>query len=137
MESQVSYEEEFVGVRLILERYYRQQEWAVRQIAIDNIRQAKERELFERRRVDLNALNTRSSLVPDLSLIALAWISLWINQNKQKINLFVSFRHYFGELVCQIRTKPAQGRLNLYLLAKLCHIILSINRTLNWSSLHD
>jgi len=75
MEVQLSYAEQIERERQKLERYYRQQEWAVRQIAIDNIRQAKERELFERRRVDLNALNTRSSLVPDLSLIALAWIS--------------------------------------------------------------
>lgn len=75
MEIQLSYAEQIERERQKLERYYRQQEWAVRQIAIDNIRQAKERELFERRRADLNALNTRSSLVPDLNLIALAWIS--------------------------------------------------------------
>lgn len=57
-----------------LEQYYRRQEKAVRMIGIENIRQAKERELFERRRSDLDALNTRASLVPDLLLVGLAWI---------------------------------------------------------------
>lgn len=75
MEIQLSYAEQIERERQKLERYYRQQEWAVHQIAIDNIRQAKEKELFERRRVDLNALHTRSNLVPDLTLVALAWIN--------------------------------------------------------------
>lgn len=76
MEIQLAYAEQIESERQKMERYYRQQEWAVRQIAIENIRQAKERELFERRRVDLNALTTRSNLVPDLNLVALAWVNL-------------------------------------------------------------
>lgn len=75
VEIQLSYAEQIERERQKLERFYRQQEWAVRQIAIDNIRQAKERELFERRRLDLDTLNTRANLVPDLKLISLAWIS--------------------------------------------------------------
>jgi hypothetical protein len=55
-----------------LERYYRQQEWAVSQIAIDSIRRAKRRELLEHRRADLAALDQRLTMVPDLQLIATA-----------------------------------------------------------------
>jgi len=57
-----------------LERYYRQQEWAVSQIAIDDIRRAKRQELQERRRADLAALDRRLTLVPDLAAAGTAVI---------------------------------------------------------------
>ena len=57
-----------------MERYYRQQEGAVAQIAIDNIRLAKQRELLERRHADLAALDRRLTLVPDLSLVGAALV---------------------------------------------------------------
>ena len=57
-------------------RYYRQQEWAVSQIAIDNIREAKRRELLERRREDLVALDRRRTLVPELIEIMMSLL-LW------------------------------------------------------------
>lgn len=60
--------------RVKLEQYYRKQEQAVRMIGIENIRQAKERELFEHRRIDLDALKARANLVPELQLIGLAWV---------------------------------------------------------------
>ncbi len=44
------------------------------QIAIENIRQAKQRELLERRRADLAALDRRLTLVPDLALVGVALI---------------------------------------------------------------
>lgn len=55
-------------------RDYRQQESAVAAIAVDNIRQAKQRELLERRREDLAKLEQRLTLVPDLSLIGVALV---------------------------------------------------------------
>lgn len=57
-----------------LERYYCQQEWAVSQIAIDNIRRAKRQELQERRCADLAALDRRLTLVPDLAAAGTAVI---------------------------------------------------------------
>jgi len=42
-----------------MERYYRQQEGAVAQITIENIRQAKQRELLDRRSRDLVVLEQR------------------------------------------------------------------------------
>jgi len=58
-----------------LERYYRQQESAVGEIAIENIRQAKLRELLERRRADLAALEWQAVLVPELTLVGMAAIA--------------------------------------------------------------
>ena len=59
-----------------MERYYQQQETAVSQIAIENIRQAKQRELLQRRRDDLDALDRRTTLVPDLALVGMAVVGL-------------------------------------------------------------
>jgi hypothetical protein len=71
-EAQLAHAGRLEAEREKLERYYRQQEWAVGQIAIDNIRKAKRRELLERRRADLAALDRRLTLVPDLQSIATA-----------------------------------------------------------------
>ena len=62
--------------RAKMERYYRQQEGAVPQIAIENIRQAKQRELLERRYNDLAALDRRLTLVPDLTLMGVASVAI-------------------------------------------------------------
>jgi hypothetical protein len=43
-------------------------------IAIDNIRQAQQRELLERRREDLAKLKQRLTLVPNLSLSGVALV---------------------------------------------------------------
>ena len=61
--------------RAKMERYYRQQESAVAQIAIENIRQAKQRELLERRHTDLSALDRRLTLVPDLAVVGMALVT--------------------------------------------------------------
>jgi hypothetical protein len=45
---------------------------AVSQIAIENIRQAKQRELLEHRSADLTALDRRETLVPDLVVVGMA-----------------------------------------------------------------
>jgi len=70
-EVQLAHAERLQEERTKIARYYRQQEGAVAQIAIDNIRQAKQRELLERRRADLAALDRRVTLVPDLSLVGM------------------------------------------------------------------
>lgn len=57
-----------------MERYYRQQERAVAQIAIKNIRWAKQRELLEHCCDDLVALDQRLPLVPDVTLVGTAVI---------------------------------------------------------------
>jgi hypothetical protein len=71
-EAQLEHAERLTAEREKIERYYRQQESAVAGIAIDNIRQAKQRELLERRRTDLTALDRRLTLVPDLALVGMA-----------------------------------------------------------------
>ena len=59
-----------------VEKYYREQEGAVKQIAIENIRLAKQRELLERRHTDLKSLDDRRVLVPNLSLIGMAFVAI-------------------------------------------------------------
>ncbi|MCB0191467.1 MAG: DEAD/DEAH box helicase family protein [Anaerolineae bacterium] len=71
-ETQLAHAEKLTTQRSNIERYYKQQEIAVSQIAIENIRQAKHRELLERRHNDLTALDRRQTLVPELSLVGLA-----------------------------------------------------------------
>jgi len=71
-EAQLAHAERLADERKKIERYYCQQEMAVAQIAIENIRQAKQRELLERRRADLAALDHRLTLVPDLALVGMA-----------------------------------------------------------------
>ncbi|MEW6402554.1 MAG: helicase-related protein, partial [Chloroflexota bacterium] len=75
-EAQMGQSERVQGERQKIERYYRQQEAAVAQIAIENIRQGKRRELLERRRVDLKSLDERRLLVPDLTMIGMALVTL-------------------------------------------------------------
>jgi len=71
-EAQLAHAERLAVEQEKLERYYRQQERAVAQIAIENIRQAKQRELLECRRDDLTALSHRRTLVPELVPLGLA-----------------------------------------------------------------
>jgi uncharacterized FlgJ-related protein len=66
--------ERLTSERQKVERYYRQQEQAVAGIAIENIRTAKQRELLERRRADLVALDERVTLVPEMMAIGTAMI---------------------------------------------------------------
>lgn len=73
-EMQLEHSEQIVAEQRKVEQYYRQQEGAVRQIAIENIRQAKQRELLERRHADIGALQKKIQLVPDLKMIGLAFI---------------------------------------------------------------
>jgi hypothetical protein len=65
-EAQLAHAERLRAERETMERYYRQQEGAVAQIAIENIRLAKYHEMLERRQADLAALDRRLTLVPDL-----------------------------------------------------------------------
>jgi hypothetical protein len=71
-ETQLAHAERLSAGREKIECYYRQKESAVAGIAIDNICQAKQRELLERRHDDLVALDRRLTLVPDLSLVGMA-----------------------------------------------------------------
>ena len=73
-EAQLAHAERLAEERKKVERYYCQQEMAVAQIAIENIRQAKQRELLERRRTDLVGMEQGLVLVPDLSLIGMALV---------------------------------------------------------------
>jgi hypothetical protein len=73
-EAQLAHAGRLEAKREKLERCYRQQEWAVSQIAIDNIRRAKWQELQERRRADLATLDRRLTLVPDLAAAGTAVI---------------------------------------------------------------
>ena len=73
-EAQLAHAERLATERRKMDRYYRQQEGAVAQIAIENIRQAKHRELLGRRRDDLAALDRRVILVPDLTPVGIAVI---------------------------------------------------------------
>lgn len=73
-EIQLAHAEQIERERQKLEQFYRQQEIAIRQIGIENIRLGKQKELFERRRADLDALSAKSQLVPDLRLVCMAWI---------------------------------------------------------------
>jgi hypothetical protein len=70
--AQLAHAERLAAEREKMERYYRQQEGVVAQIAIENIRLAKQRELLERRHADLAALDRRMALVPDLALVGAA-----------------------------------------------------------------
>lgn len=63
---QLEHAERLAAEREKIERYYRQQERAVASIAIDNIREAKQQELLDRRRADMASLTRRETLVPDL-----------------------------------------------------------------------
>jgi hypothetical protein len=71
-EMQLVHAERLTAERKKMERFYRQQEGAVGQIAIENIRLAKQRELLERRRSDLFQLDQRMTLVPELKLVGMA-----------------------------------------------------------------
>jgi len=73
-EAQVENAQRLEAERRKVERYYRQQESAVAQIAIDNIRLAKQRELLDRRRADMVLLDRRITLIPQLDLVAAALI---------------------------------------------------------------
>ena len=73
-ELQLEHAERLAAERAKLERYYRQQEQAVAGIAIENIRQAKQREVLERRRTDLDRLNRCQTLVPDIALVGLSML---------------------------------------------------------------
>ena len=73
-EIQLAHADQVERERQKLEQYYHQQEEAIRQIAIENIRLAKQKELFEHRRADLDTLTARTHLMPDLQLAALAWV---------------------------------------------------------------
>lgn len=73
-EIQLEHAEQTNAEQRKIEQYYRQQEGAVRQIAIENIRQAKQRDLLEQRRADIATLQKSIQLVPDLKLIGVAFI---------------------------------------------------------------
>lgn len=73
-ELQLEHAERLAAEREKLSQYYRQQEGAVTGIAIENIRQAKHKELLERRRGDLAELDRKSALVPDLTQIGAAHV---------------------------------------------------------------
>ncbi len=73
-ETQLIHAEKLAQQQEKIQRYYQQQEIAVSQIAIENIRQAKLRELLDRRHKDLSALDRRRTLVPDLELVGVAVI---------------------------------------------------------------
>lgn len=75
-EAQLAHAEQLAVERARIERYYSQQERAVGQIAIENIRQAKQRDLLERRREDLIALERRQTLVPEMTAIGLASLTV-------------------------------------------------------------
>ena len=74
-ELQLEHSEQLDAERHKVEQYYRQQEGAIRQIAIENIRQGKQRELLERRRDDIGMLQRKIQLVPDLRLLGIAFIN--------------------------------------------------------------
>jgi len=70
-----------LGEQLARERekavgYFKAQEAAVRQIAIDNIRQARLTDLYRRRQEALTALQRRGELVPDLELEQVAVVTV-------------------------------------------------------------
>jgi len=72
-----------LGEQLARERekavgYFEAQETAVRQIAIDNIRQARLADLYRRRQEALTALQRRGELVPDLELEQVAVVEVEI-----------------------------------------------------------
>lgn len=73
-EIQITHAEKIERERQKLEQFYRQQESAIRLIGIENIRSAKQREMFEHRRADLDALDRRSQLVPELKMVGMAWV---------------------------------------------------------------
>lgn len=73
-ETQLTHVERLNQEREKLERYYRQLEQGLAAIAIENIRQAKQREVLQRRREDLAAVERRMTLIPALELISTALI---------------------------------------------------------------
>ncbi len=73
-EAQLAHVERLNQEREKLERYYRQLEQSVAAIAIENIRQAKQREVLHRRREDLVAVERQMTLIPALELISTALI---------------------------------------------------------------
>lgn len=73
-EAQLTHVERLNQERDKLERYYRQLEQSVLGIAIENIRQAKQREVLQRRREDLAAVERRMTLIPALEPIGTALI---------------------------------------------------------------
>ncbi|MFC2054326.1 helicase-related protein [Chloroflexota bacterium] len=75
-ETQLEHAQSLEVERKKVQKYYRQQESAVNQIAIENIRLAKQRELLERRRSDLKSLEDRRMLIPDLNMIGMAVIGV-------------------------------------------------------------
>ncbi len=75
-EAQLAHAQRLEAERQRVERYYRQQESAIGLIAIENIRQARQRELLDRRRADLQSLEQRRTLIPDLKLLSLALLDL-------------------------------------------------------------
>jgi hypothetical protein len=77
-EAQLAHAERLAAEREKIERYYRQQESAVAGIAINNIRQAKQRELLGCRQADLAALDHRLTLVPDLALVGAAVVTMLV-----------------------------------------------------------
>lgn len=75
-ETQLEHAQSLEVERRKVEKYYRQQESAVNQIAIENIRLAKQRELLERRRTDLKSIERKMTLVPNLEIIGTAIVRL-------------------------------------------------------------
>jgi len=73
-EAQLAHVERLNQEREKLERYYRHLEQGVAGIAIENIRQAKQREVLQRRREDLAAVERRMTLVPALDIVGTALI---------------------------------------------------------------
>lgn len=71
---QLAHNERLDQRRAQLLRSYRQQEQAIDGIAIENIREARRRDLAQRRNTDLTDLEARRTLVPDLKLMQLAWV---------------------------------------------------------------
>jgi hypothetical protein len=74
-EAQLAHAERLAAEREKLERYCGQQEGAVAQIAIENIRQSKQQELLEGRRDHLGTLDRRMALLPGLGLVGMAVIA--------------------------------------------------------------
>lgn len=71
---QLAHNERLDRRRELLERSYRAQERALESIGIENIREARRRDLLQRRTEDLARLERQRTLIPDLKLVQLAWI---------------------------------------------------------------
>lgn len=74
MADQLAHNERLDRRRELLERSYRAQERALESIGIENIREARRRDLLRRRVDDLARLEGQRTLIPDLQLVQLAWI---------------------------------------------------------------